>query len=564
MNAEAPQISNDSPATKGVSLGVSIAAVLLAIAVALGPVLRGGFSYWDDEDTIALNPGFHPPTWSSLADRWARPHLHIYIPLTHTVWHLVALVAPRPAAGEVGNVAAWPFKLTNLLAHGIASLLVLLVLRRLVGKTWPAIAGAMLFAIHPLQVESVAWASGLKDVLFGMFSIACVLAYIGCERDALRPRGRNVALALALLVLAGLSKPTAMVVPAMLLVIDLFFLRRPIGPAIARLIPFAVVAAVFAGFAWRLQPASTLDPAVPMLWRPIVAMGAIAFYLKKLLLPTDLAYDYGLTAQAMMSAMKAHPWRVFISGLGAVIGSGLLLRVHRTNRGVITGVLLALVAIAPVLGFTHFDFAHYSLVADHYLYLPMLGIALLAASLLARIPSRIGLPAAALIAVALAVLSFRQAYRWKDARSVTEQTLRVNPFSYASWGNLALAELRAHDLNEAERHARYAAELAPDDPQTAFIIANILQERGDFAGAEVRVRRALVNSPYAAAYHQRLAVLLGKQGKFEAALASLQRTLALDHNYPGAQAMEQQLRAFIRQESTRPTSDATSAPTTLP
>jgi tetratricopeptide (TPR) repeat protein len=217
--------------------------------------------------------------------------------------------------------------------------------------------------------------------------------------------------------------------------------------------------------------------------------------------------------------------------------------------------MLALLALAPVLGFTHFDFAHYSTVADHYLYLPMLGLAIVIALAFDGVHNRrtLALGVAAVFAVVWMTLSFRQSLTWRDARAVTEQTLRVNDRSYASWGNLALAELRANNVDAAEPYARRAIELSPDDPQVAFVMANVLQARGDDRAAAEYVRVALRLSPYSAAYHQRLAVLLGKQGQFEEALAELDRTLTLDHKYPGAQELANQLRAFMRQQTTRPT-----------
>jgi protein O-mannosyl-transferase len=549
MTAEPLKLSAD----RRVPLWASALIVLAAIAIALSPIAAGGFSYWDDEDTIAQNPGFNPPTWESLANRWGRPHMHIYIPLTQTVWHMLAIVSPRPPAGEIGNVIALPFKLTNLGVHAITSVLVLAILRRMVGPRWAAVTGAIAFAIHPVQVETVAWASGLKDLLFGMFSAACVLVYIGGEQNRIRPRGRNVVTALVILVLAGLSKPTAIVVPAMLLVIDLIWLRRPTGQSLARLMPFAVVALVFAALALMFQPGVANGEQVAVYWRPVVAIDTIVFYFRKLALPIDLAYDYGRTAQRVVVNSREQPWRIAVTVLVVVVAGAGAVWARRRIPLAAVGSMLSLIAIAPVLGLTHFDYAHYSTVADHYLYLPMFGVALIIAAVIDQVHKnrRLLFGVVAIVAVAWMTLAFRQSLTWRNARSVTDQTLSVNDQSYASWSNRALAELRAGNLDAAEPYARHAIDIAPQDPQTAFIMANVLQDRGDYRAAAELVRRALRFSPYSAAYHQRLAVLLGKQGEFVEALAELDKTLALDHEYPGADELARQLRAFLRQQTTR-------------
>lgn len=530
-------------------LWLAIALVLAAIVVSMGPVVLGGFSYWDDEDTISLNPGFNPPTWASLADRWARPHLHIYVPLTHTVWHVLALISPKPPPGGVGNVIALPFKLASLGMHTIASVLVLMALRRLVGPRWPAVAGAIAFAVHPVQVESVAWASGLKDVMFGMFAAGCVLAYVGGERDALRPRGRNTGVALLLLTLAGLSKPTAMVVPAILLALDLLWLRRPAVPSIVRLLPFAIVAGAFAGFAWLVQPNVVSSADVPLVWRSIVALDTLSFYLRKLFVPTGLAYDYGRTAQWVVAQVHERPVTMLTQIAVPAVAMLCVLKWWRSARLATTGVAIFLVALLPVLGFTHFDFAHYSTVSDHYVYLPMLGVAITIAAALDASRQRRQLLVAVTIVVVVTwvILSYRQAITWRTALSVTQQTLRVNDRSYASWGNLALTELRAGNVDAAESHARRAVALSPNDPQSAFVLANVLQERGNDLAAIEWVRTALKQSPYSAAYHHRLGMLLGKTGQFDEALAELDRAVVLDSTYPGAAEQAAQLQKFMRQ-----------------
>lgn len=549
MTTEPTPDSAETP----LALRKAIAILLIAIALAMSPIAGGGFSYWDDEETISLNPGLNPPTWSSLAQRWASPHLNIYIPLTHTVWHGLALISPKPQAGEVGNVVALPYKLTNLCVHAIASVLVLLVLRRLLGARWPSLLGALAFAVHPVQVESVAWASGLKDVLYGMFSAACVLAYIGGDDDRLRPRGKRIALSLLLLVLACLSKPTAMVVPVMLLVLDVFAIGRPLRQSIVRLVPFFAVAAIFGAVARVVQSPQGHEPLPALWWRPYLAIDAIAFYFRKLIFPTRLAYDYGRTPASIVRTAQEGFLSVVVPFAILLFLITIAYVIRQRAPLFIVGCVLAVLPLGPVLGFTHFDFAHYSLTADHYLYLPMLGVGLAIGTLFSQGRWRAARVIAVFLTIAWAALSFRQSLTWRDARSVTLQTLRVNDRSFASWSNLALFELRNRDLSAAEAHARRAVSLAPTDAPSAFVLANVLQDKGDWEDAMRWTRTAIRLSPEAAAYHHTLAVLLGKAERFDESLQEMQRTLELDPRYPKAAEQLAQLQAYLRQRpSTAP------------
>jgi hypothetical protein len=176
-----------------------VAAITAAV---LWPVLGAGFlDYWDDPDTIARNPDLNPPTFGSVLKYWnpAHPYMDLYVPVTYTVWAAIAALtrraAPDPAGG--GWLSPFPFHAASLVLHMLATVLVFAILSRLLrarGAPGPAAersaaAGAILFSIHPLQVEAVAWASGLKDVLGGTLALAAIHLYLRSEA----PEGKPVA-----------------------------------------------------------------------------------------------------------------------------------------------------------------------------------------------------------------------------------------------------------------------------------------------------------------------------------------------------------------------------------
>src|SRR5262249_20204565 len=149
--------------------------VVLALVTVLvfARVCSFDFSWWDDWQTVHQNPWLKGPAGAALAYYWAHPAYGLYIPVTYSAWIGLAAGSSLQQADPKGiSLNPWVFHSANLLVHLTASLLAFALLRMLLKKDVPALFGAMLFAIHPVQVESVAWVSGLKDVLAGALSLA--------------------------------------------------------------------------------------------------------------------------------------------------------------------------------------------------------------------------------------------------------------------------------------------------------------------------------------------------------------------------------------------------------
>src|SRR5687767_5212952 len=146
-------------------LGVALAFVTF---LAYARVPTHGFTWWDDHQTLHRNPDFNPPTLAGIARYWSEPEAGLYIPVTYTVWGLLAVVAHGGRADAIGSVLnASVFHFASVVVHIGSALMVMALLRRLLPgedeggrRDWAAFAGAVLYAVHPVQVESVAWASG--------------------------------------------------------------------------------------------------------------------------------------------------------------------------------------------------------------------------------------------------------------------------------------------------------------------------------------------------------------------------------------------------------------------
>ena len=154
-------------------------AILLAITLAcFWPVATFDFTSWDDFNTIAENPWLNPPTPRSLKEFWTSPQEHLYVPVTYTVWAMLANRAARPLAdGTMGLDPRW-FHTLNLAIHAAAGVMAFLLLRRLVKADVAALIGALFFVVHPVQVETVAWTSGTKDLLCGMLALLALWQYV--------------------------------------------------------------------------------------------------------------------------------------------------------------------------------------------------------------------------------------------------------------------------------------------------------------------------------------------------------------------------------------------------
>ena len=275
-----------------------------AVAAAYGQMARHDFLLWDDPGTVAGNPRLNPPTWSGVMHYWRHPEQGLYIPVTYSAWSILAAAAQLDQPDDRGirlNPAI--FHLANIAVHAATAVGVFLILRQLLSHDWAAASGALLYALHPVQVEAVAWISGLKDVLSGMFAMLALWQYLLFARGDQQHRRRwiHYSLATAALALAMLSKPSAMIVPLMALIIDALVIRRPIKRIALSLGPWFVLAAATALVAKLVQPAIGV-PHTPLWARPLIAGDALSFYLYKLIFPLHLAIDYGRRPDVAMQS----------------------------------------------------------------------------------------------------------------------------------------------------------------------------------------------------------------------------------------------------------------------
>ncbi len=481
MTDAAPEIAQSSPAEEPPAgagarfpLG-AIAAIVLAVVVVFFPILDHGFLGWDDPQSIRHNPALNPVTATSFIDAWRAPHMQLYIPVTYTVWGAVAVLAQATGADGAGDRPGL-FHAASLLLHLGAALLVFALLRRLGLREAAAAVGAVLFAIHPVQVETVAWASGMKDVLAGLLVLAVLYHYAGfvVAIRGERPARLSLVLAGVFYGLALLAKPSAVAAPLLVGVLGVVWFRRPlrevaaiVGAGLLLAIPVALVARA-------VQPTMAIPFVTPVHLRPVIALDAVAFYVAKILAPVQLAFDYGRSPARVLAGSEVYAsWIVPVAfGAGAWI-------LWRPFPALAAGLGILVVAVAPVLGLVPFDFQSYSTVADHYLYVAMLGPALILAAILnaEAWSGRRPLVVAAALVVILGGRSAMAVPTWRDDMALFDGCLAVNPESVAANTNLALL-VRADDPTRAEELLRVALATEPGKASTHHNLANVLNQLG--------------------------------------------------------------------------------------
>ena len=350
---------------------IPAALLLVAVLLVFGQCAAFGWTNWDDHLHVTENPKLNPLTLAHLVEFWREPYGGLYIPVSYTLFGIEAWLGR--SLFWVGNASAPPaavFHVTSIALHGACVLLVWRLLTTLVGRPWPAAAGAMLFAVHPLQVESVAWISEQRGLLSALFSLVALLCHLQARRSGEAFWHRGSWQAFAAFVAAILSKPSAMTLPLAAGVIDLLLLRRPWRRVAAELAPWCAVSAIAAIGTKLLQPDTIVLDLPPLGLRPIIAGDAIGFYVSKLLMPLQLGIDYGRTPESLLH--DSLPWVGALS-IAAAIALLFLLPALRSCR---LPAVLFLAPLLPVLGFVPFAFQHISTVADRYTYLAMLGPAL--------------------------------------------------------------------------------------------------------------------------------------------------------------------------------------------
>jgi tetratricopeptide (TPR) repeat protein len=485
------------------------------VVVVYLPALRDGFVSWDDykfvvENEALTSAGGLRRIWSTIEMPAGFPNY----PLLFTTYRLEHQLWGLDAAG---------YHATSIALHAINTVLVLALMRALGTTAWVAGVTAALFAVHPMQVESVAWVTERKNVLSAVFYLSAFLLYL---RHRTSGQWRWYALCLAAFLCALLSKTATAVLPASLLLIDWVRDRRWSGGALLRVAPMLLLGGVAAVVTGMVE-SSGVATHVPMFERPLLAAAALWFYVLKLAVPFPLLPIYPLW---QVSAASLAWWLPMFG----VIAAGLALLRWPPPWRALWGIGHFACTLLPIIGLIPFGYTQFSFVADRFVYLGCLGLFLalaVAADQLRRPP--LGRVVSALIAalvLVLAGLTWRQVKIWKDSETLWTYAVARNPKAWAARTNLAMALMDSGRLEEAASQLRAALQERPDYPKGHTNLAMVLHRQGQFEAAVQHARQAIALAPDFADGHSNLALALGAQGNLAGAEAEYRQAVRL---FPG-------------------------------
>jgi tetratricopeptide (TPR) repeat protein len=401
--------------------------------------------------------------------------------------------------------------LTSLLLHVLNTVLLFEVLRRMTGSTWRSAAVAALFGLHPTHVESVAWVAERKDVLSGLFWILTMGAW---HRYTQEPSRRRYLIVMLCLALGLLSKPMVVTLPAVLVLLDIWPLRR--GVRIKEKLPLfalSVASAVVTVVAQSYSLAST--EAFPVSHRLFNAVLSYVKYLWMTIAPHGLAVFYPMP-------LTFSAWQVALAALLLAALTALAFLAVRRAPYVTVGWLWYLGTLVPVIGLVQVGG---QAMADRYTYLPSIGLFLIVAW---------GLPErkTAMVAVAAAVLALAigtrlQLRHWVDSEALFRHAAAVTERNYLA--HLNLAQILAEQNRQAEslEQFRQALAIRPNMWQTHASRGNSLRRWGRPAEALPSLRRAVVLRPGDGKLHHSLAMALDDLGRTDEAIAELRKAVEL-------------------------------------
>lgn len=549
------------PSRWGESSRAIALALLAATLAAYLPVLIGGGFIWDDDVQVVGNALLR--TWGGLASIWTsvgpgEGGTPQYYPLSFSALWLQY---------QLWGLEARGFHAVNVLLHALNAFLFWRLLRRL--EVPGASLAAALFAVHPVNAESVAWVIEIKNVLSGAFYLGALDAFLRHEGVGPGEHGRRAdyALALGLFTLALASKTATVVLPGALAVLLWWKRGRMEARAAARLLPF--VALAFAGGLVTLWVETGSVGATGEEWalswggHAVLAGKALWFYAGKLFCPMGLTLIYPRWDLSAPAA-SAYLYPTAAVALVAALWAGR----ERLGRGPLAAALLFGGSLVPVLGFINVYFMRYSYVADHFQYLAAPALMALFAAAFVRLPAPAARAAGATALLLLGGLTARRgaaytgevaswvdnlrtnpgswlghnnlgvllndAGRPADALPRFRATVRLNPRYAEGWNNLGLALLRLGALDEAEAALAEALRLRPGFADARHNLGATYAARGRHAEAVAQYEQALAAAPGLAQAWSNLGASLAAQGRLAEAAARYREALRLQPALPEA------------------------------
>jgi len=496
----------------------SVAVVLaLLVAAIYGQTLGHEFINVDDDTYVTNN--------DAVRDGYTLHGVARAFGFMANNWHPLTWLSHMLDAQAFG-MQAWGHHATSVVLHAVNAVLLFALLGSMTGAFWRSALVAALFAVHPLNVESVAWIAERKNVLSTLFLWLSLGAWLRWVR---RPSAARYALVLAFYALGLMAKPMLVTLPFLLLLLDWWPLGRfvvggeapswsvPARRLLREKLPLMALAALD-GILTMYAQAAGIEGQI-LATRVANAFVAYAAYLVKMAWPTGLAVLYPYPAGGIPPSLVAGSV-VFLAALSA-----LVIAQRKGRPYLAAGWLWYLVILVPVIGLVPVG---YQTRADRYTYIPLVGIFIALAWAAEKIASRTrfwrqSIPVAAAAAVAaLACTAYLQTARWRDSVSLMGYSARVTAGNYIILNNLGIALMDKNRLPEAKDALEEALRIKPDHANALYNLGNIFFRWGRWREAAELYQRALRYEPDRPDTYINLGICQMRLGRFTEAIDSLE------------------------------------------
>jgi len=522
---------------------IALLVITVAMVLVYGQAVNHVFLNWDDYDNITKNERFNPVTLKKIGLFWQKPYWGLYIPATYTLFGIESYFATEttPFGTDIDPAL---FHTVSIVMQVICVWLVFFILRRFTTSTAAACLGALLFGLHPIQVESVCWVTEQRGMLSHVFGLSAVALFLGRRSGFEAGKGAQSSKerlwyggATLLYALALLSKPSAVSLPLMILVLiwldrdcDWKALKRPA----LWMLPWVLIALIVAAVSKIEQPDEWIRYVTPLHLRPFVAGDALSFYISKTLLPYELGPDYGRSPTYVLGQWWGYvTWIPAVLILGGIAWADWRRSVPSGGRRMYYAAAAALFffALAPVLGFIPFNFQDKSTVGDRYMYLAMLGPALAAAVWVGAEDvklrrERVGLASG--IVVFAGVLSFLFVGIWKDHDSFYANAMKVNGQSSMAHNNLGTYYLDHGFPAEAIALFYRSHLLEPRNAESVNNLVSALLNHNRHHEAVELAEYALELDYRKSKAHINMGMLRAQQGRVDDAIAHQREAIRLE------------------------------------
>lgn len=485
----------------------AISLILILIFFLFSPSLKNGFVNWDDPEHLTENTMVKVLSWESVKK--------IFTSFYTLNYHPLALLSYALEYHFFG-LNSFVYHSTNLVLHLLNSLLVFWLISMLTGRITVSFITAILFGIHPLHVESVAWVCGRREILYSVFFLGSIIEYLYYRRDKVV---RYYYYSLFLFILAVLSKAVAVNLPFVLLLCDYFIegrLKRENWIKKTLYFGIAIIGAMITFFARKDSGDIGQIGVFQIIYNLCIASHSLVFYLVKMAAPVRLSVVYPYPSDELSKL----PWGYLISPLIVLLLVLLVKFSLRWTKKVVFGSLFFLITVLPVLQILRSVTAFAA--ADRYTYIPLLGmfyiigegwIWLYRRKMRYKRVMQISLVAGLTVIICIfSLLTYQRIGVWKDSIILWSDVLKNYPDFATAYKNRGVAYTNIENFNQAILDFNRAIYLAPGDISHYVNIGNAYASKGDFTQAVYNYNKALeIDSKNAWVYYNRAAAYLLKQ-----------------------------------------------------